>query len=118
MTTNTSQHARVVIRPRTPFFATAEQTIFHPADASLDRTKETVVSLYLTEDKGRSFVVMGEHRGGSFELTPQNVQALKTRSWVASAGERGKSSRIVIPSREMRRFFSHFGIEVEFEAAA
>jgi hypothetical protein len=117
MTTNTSKHARVVIRPRTPFFVNAEKTVLHPEDDLLDVTGETIVSLYLTEVGGRNFVMLGEGQG-RFELTPQNVEALQTRSWVASPGVRGKSSRIVIPSREMRRFFAHFGIEVEFEAAA
>lgn len=119
MTTNTQ--TRVVIRPRFPVMASAERTHLSALGEECDRTWETQVRLYLEEDaQGRKLVrIEGGPTGlEAFELTPANVQALQTQSWVASRGERGRSDRLVVPSRSLACFFAAHGIEVVAEVAA
>lgn len=121
MTTNITQFSRVVIRPRTAVYVSAERTTLSSKGEEFDQTIETSVALYLVEDDlGRRLVRMDGGPTGreAFELTPGNVEALRTRSWVASRGVRGGVDRLVVPCRELGRALARFGVEVETAEAA
>ncbi len=120
MTTNITQRSRVVIRPRTPVYVSVERTYLSPRGADFDRTYESSVILYLVEDEqDRRIVQMAGGPTGreAFELTPENVERLQTRSWVASVGVRGRIDRIVVPAHQLGRFFAHHGVQTVRAAA-
>jgi len=119
MTTNTSKFARVVLRPPIPFSVIAERTTLS-VDGRNDRTKEETAFLHLSQDSGGNpiaWLTLGQLTA-SFALTPENVQILHTRSWVACQGVRGGADRIVIPSVWLVAFFSAQGIYVVDEEVA
>lgn len=118
MTTN-NKSQRVVLRPPHSVTVTAERTHLSQAGDEYDRTREVTVALSLVHDQDRRFVHLGGGVTGreAFELTPENVRLLQTRSWVACRGERGRQDRLVIPTMGIAAFFAAHGIMV-VEAAA